>query len=75
MQLLKYIRVNITISSTVPYPSLLENSATWNPFFPVFRTLGEKGSQNGSLHIYMLQEPKKVPYITKHDSKEPKKVL
>ena len=33
---------------------------------------GEKGSQKGSLHV---QEPKKVPYITKNDSKESKKVL
>ena len=43
---------------------------TWNPFCPVFRTLGKKGSQKGSLHV---QEPKKkVPYITKNYSKEPK---
>ena len=40
--------------------TLLEKSATWNPFCPVFRTLGKKGSQNGSLHV---QEPKNVPYI------------
>ena len=52
--------------------TLLEKSATWNPFCPVFRTLGEKGSQKGSLHV---QEPKKVPYITKSGSKEPIKVL
>ena len=54
--------------------TLLEKSATWNPFCPVFRTLGENGSQKGSLHV---QEPKKVPYkiITKNGSKEPKKVL
>ena len=52
--------------------TLLEKSATWNPFCPVFRTLGKKGSQKGSLHV---QEPKKVPYITKNYSKEPKKVL
>ena len=52
--------------------TLLEKSATWNPFCPVFRTLGEKGSQKGSLHV---QEPKKVPYITKNGSKAPKKVL
>ena len=38
--------------------TLLEKSATWNPFCPVFRTLGEKGSQKGSLHV---QEPKEVP--------------
>ena len=49
-----------------------EKSGTWNPICPVFRTLGEKGSQKGSLHG---QEPKKVPYITKNDSKEPKKFL
>ena len=41
-------------------------------FSPVFRTLGKKGSQKGFLHV---QEPKKVPYITKNGSKEPKKVL
>ena len=52
--------------------TLLEKSATWNPFCPVFRTLGKKGSQKGSLHV---QEPKKVLYITKNGSKEPKKVL
>ena len=46
----------------------IEKSATWNPFCPVFRTLGEKGSQKGSLHV---QEPKKVPYITKNGSKYP----
>ena len=51
--------------------TLLEKSATWNPFCPVLRTLGKKGSQKGSLHV---QEPKKVPYITKNYSKEPKKV-
>ena len=49
-----------------------KKGATWNPFCPVFRTLGKKGSQKGSLHV---QEPKKVPYITKNYSKEPKKVL
>ena len=54
-----------------PY-TLRKKSATWNPFCPVFRTLGEKGSQKGSLHV---QEPKKVLYITKKGSKEPKKVL
>ena len=43
--------------------------ATWNPFCPVFRTLGEKGSQKGSLCV---QKPKKVPYVTKNGSKEPK---
>ena len=43
--------------------TLLEKKdATWNPFCPVFRTLGKKGSQKGSLHV---QEPKKVSYITK----------
>ena len=47
--------------------ALLEKSATWNPFCPVFRTLGEKGSQKGSLHV---QEPKKFPYITKNYSKD-----
>ena len=56
--------------------TLRNRSATWNPFCPVFRTLGGggggKGSQKGSLHD---QEPKKVPYITKNYSKEPKKVL
>ena len=34
--------------------TLLEKSATWNPFCPVFRNLVEKGSQKGSLHV---QEP------------------
>ena len=58
----------ISSSSTL----LEKKSATGNPFCPVFRTLGEKGSQKGSLHV---QEPKKVPYITKNGSKEPKKVL
>ena len=43
-------------------------------FVPVFRTLREKGSQKGSYKSH-VQEPKKVPYITKNDSKEPKKVL
>ena len=52
--------------------ALLEKSATWNPFCPVFRTLGEKGSQKGSLHV---QGPNKVPYRTKCYTKEPKKVL
>ena len=52
--------------------TLRKKSATWNPFCPVFRTLGEKGSQKGSLHV---QEPKQVPYITRNSSKEPKKVL
>ena len=41
-------------------------------FVPYLETVGEKGSQKGSLHV---QEPKKVPYITKNYSKEPKKVL
>ena len=53
-------------------PTLLENSATWNHFCPVFRTLGERVPKKGSLHV---QKPKKVQYITKHYSKEPKKVL
>ena len=52
--------------------TLLEKSATWNSFCPVFRTLGEKGSQKGSLYV---QEPKKFPYIIINDYKEPKKVL
>ena len=52
--------------------TLRKKSATWNPFCPVFRTLGEKGCQKGSLYV---QEPKKVPYITKNGSKDPKKVL
>ena len=42
------------------------------PFVPYLEPSGEKGSQKGSLHV---QEPKKVPYITKNYSKEPKKVL
>ena len=49
-----------------------KKSATWNPFCPVFRTLGKMGSQKGYLHV---QEPKRVPYRTKNYSKEPKKVL
>ena len=54
--------------------TLRKKGATWNPFCPVFRTLGKKGSQKGSL---LVQEPNKVPYkiITKNYSKEPKKVL
>ena len=28
--------------------TLKKKSATWNPFCPVFRTLGKKGSQKGS---------------------------
>ena len=52
--------------------TLRKKSATWNPFCPVFRTLGENGFPKWFLHI---QEPKMVPYITKNDSKEPKKVL
>ena len=47
-----------------------KKSATWNPFCPVFRTLGEKGSQSFFLHV---QEPKKVPYITKMILKNLKK--
>ena len=45
------------IQQTCAWPTLLEKSATWNPSCPVFRTLGGKGSQKGSLHV---QEPKKV---------------
>ena len=45
------------VSKYICIYTLLEKSATWNPFCPV--TLGEKGSQKGSLHV---QEPKKVPY-------------
>ena len=56
----------------VSLSTLLEKSATWNPFCPVFRTLGGKCSQKGSLHV---QQPKKVPYIKKNYSKEPKKLL
>ena len=41
-------------------------------FVPYLEPSGEKGSQKGSLHV---REPKKVPYITKNGSKEPKKVL
>ena len=41
-------------------------------FVPYLEPSGEKGSQKGSLHV---QEPKKVPYITNNNSKEPKKVL
>ena len=41
-------------------------------FVPYLEPSGKKGSQKGSLHV---QEPKKVPYITNNDSKEPKKVL
>ena len=52
--------------------TLLEKKCNLEPFCPVFRTLGEKGSQKGSLHV---QEPKKVLYITKNGSKGPKKVL
>ena len=60
--------VLILYIETDPHPTLLEKKgATWNPFCPVFRTLGGKGSQKGSLHF---QEPKKVPYITKNGSKE-----
>ena len=40
--------------------TLRRKKAFWNPFCPVFRTLGKKGSQKGSLHV---QEPKKVAYI------------
>ena len=41
-------------------------------FVPYLEPSGKKGSQKGSLHV---REPKKVPYITKNGSKEPKKVL
>ena len=41
-------------------------------FVPYLEPSGKKGSQKGYLHV---QEPKKVPYITKKDSEEPKKVL
>ena len=41
-------------------------------FVPYLEPSGEMGSQNGSLHV---QEPKKVPYITKNYSKEHKQVL
>ena len=36
-------------------------------FVPYLEPSGKKGSQKGSLHV---QEPKKVPYITKNGSKE-----
>ena len=62
----------MNVNPIKPKCTLRKKSATWNPFCPVFRTLGEKGSQKGSLHV---QEPKKVPYLTKNGSKEPKKVL
>ena len=64
--------VMIVYHYLLKYYTLLEKSATWNHFCPVFRIFGEKGSQKGSLHV---QEPKKVPYILKNGSKEPKKVL
>ena len=35
-------------------------------FVPYLEPSRKKGSQKGSLHV---QEPKKVPYITKNDSK------
>ena len=38
-------------------------------FVPYLEPSQRKGSQKGSLYV---QEPKKVPYITKNDSKEPK---
>ena len=41
-------------------------------FVPYLEHSGENGSQKGSLHV---QEPKKIPYITKNYYKEPKKVL
>ena len=41
-------------------------------FVPYLEPLGGKGSQKGSLHV---QEQKKVPYIAKNYSKEPKKVI
>ena len=41
-------------------------------FVPYLEPSGKRGSQKGSLH---LQEPKKVPYIAKNYSKEPKKIL
>ena len=41
-------------------------------FVPYLEPSGKKCSQKGSLHV---QEPKKVPYITKNGSKGPKKVL
>ena len=41
-------------------------------FVPYLEPSGKKGSQKGSLHV---QEPKKVPYIYRNDSKEPKQVL
>ena len=34
--------------------TLLEKKCNLEPFCPVFRTLGKKGSQKGSLHV---QEP------------------
>ena len=37
-------------------------------FVPYLEPWGKKVTQKGSLHV---QEPKKVPYITKNGSKEP----
>ena len=45
--------------------TLLEKKI-WNPFCPVFRTLGKRSSQKGSLHV---QEPYKVPYMHVYNQK------
>ena len=52
--------------------TLLENGQLGTLFCPVFITLGGGGGGKGSLHV---QEPKKVSYITKNYSKDPKPVL
>ena len=41
-------------------------------FVPYLESLGERVPKR---ILYNVQEPKKVPYITKNDSKEPNKVL
>ena len=46
----------------------------WALFVPYLEPSGKGGSQKSSLPWH-VQESKKVPYITKNDSKEPKKVL
>ena len=68
-----FFRILFKLSQIHLNPALLEKSATWNPFCPVFRTLGKKGFAKGFL--YMFKNLKKVPYITKNDYKQPKTVL
>ena len=58
--------------NTCPFckPTLLvKNLQLRTLFVPYLEPSGKRVPKRGSLHV---QEPKKVPYITKNGSKEPK---